>query len=271
MPSPTAVTGSGNLTIYSRTCDNQGFNPYYGGTLATFLAECPAADREFEFTLSGSASGYTKTVSTKAGVINEVVPAPGVGFRRPDAAGFDLSFTSCSNDSFNKDCPKSIAHYSGADVAAGESVTCYWFNVLDSTDINISINTYTCPAVSPLTTPSVIPREFELDPICPTWPLMDGVTVTLADGDSTTADQVKMTGSEAGAQFIDLPVGTYTITVTPPPGATHAYLLSCQGNSFGGPNLLSQWRRPPPAISSSPSRSPCLGKRIRCGVYIVKP
>jgi hypothetical protein len=271
VPSPTTVTGSGNLTIYSRTCDNQGFNPHFGGTLATFLAECPASDREFEFTLTGAAgSTYTKTVSTSGGVINEVVPAPGVGINRTAVTGFDMSYTSCSNDSFNKEYPKAIAHYSGAIVAPGESVTCYWFNVLDSADINISVEAYTCPAVSPLTTPSVIPRTFELDPICTMWPRMGGVTITLADGNPATADQTQVTTSTSDAQFMDLPAGTYTITVAPPSGATHSYMLSCQGD-WGGPTLPG-----PVAVTATSDFTftvpiTVTGETYRCGLYVVKP
>jgi len=269
-PTATVVAGFGNLTIHSRTCKSPWLNPSSTGSLAEMLAECPKSDREFEFTLRNSPAAYSKTVSTTGGTIIETVPSPYISMQRASVAGYDLSALSCGNDPFNKDYPKSIAHYAATDIAPGASVTCYWFNVIASTNVGISFDALSCPAVPPLTTPSVTPTDSDLT--C-TWPPLSGLTYTLADTNPSTPDKVATSHPDPvthyGVRFVDLPPGKYTITLTPPTGATHAYVPQCS-TGFGGPSTLT-----PVVVTGSgftfTVTADAPGESYHCRWYIVKP
>ncbi len=240
-PVPTATGVPGSLTIYSHLCDNQGFTPYRSHTLAEVMAECPVGTPEVTFKLTGSSSGFAATVTTSGGVVTVSVPPPGVGIQRAPVPGYDLSEISCSNDSFNKDSPKSIAHYAAASIGPGEAVVCHWFNVLASDDVNlVLVSNLLCDAGPGLTDPLTKPTEAQLAAAtCAYAPKMEGTTYTLQVGSSgatTTAGAAVDSYGRSIGEFLDLPMDTYKVSVNVPGGVQHIYVDSCSGG-FGGPSF----------------------------------
>ncbi len=142
-PQPAAPS---SLTLNKGACDDSAFDAYSATGLQSFLDACQGPDGEFEFTVSNG-GGFDTTQSTELGSLFMQVPTGAISITETIPAGWGDPAVFCWSNFFPtpSDTPF-IGNSPQWDVAEGEDIECWWFNVSDSgSGHDFYLDKYECP------------------------------------------------------------------------------------------------------------------------------
>lgn len=197
-----------SITIRTRVCDNEGFNPYFSQMLEELEAECPVLTDSLGFSM------YTPTLAiskvTTGGVASFSVRAnTTVRLESVRPAGYDYeSVYTCASALQERQWGWQVPSVKPLawKTTMAEAVECTWFFVRNSDDVNLTLGKRACPWFDPatLSTATVFCAG-----TLGTWG-----DVVLSDTDPKTPHILRPASGETQLSFIDLPPGTYTVTET---------------------------------------------------------
>ena len=191
-----------SLTLHKGACDDSGFDPLSAQGLDTFLDACHSPDGEFEFTVFNNVS-FNVTQSTELGTLFLQIPTGPVTITETIPAGWADPAVFCWSNLFPSPAAQPFIGNSPVwDVAEGEDVECWWFNIAagdgpDAPDTlldpgllegeaqlahDVTITKRTCPAG---TDPTQALDAYQN--LCPT---MAGIEFTLEFGGGATSTTV---------------------------------------------------------------------------------
>ena len=266
--SSVAAPATATVKVKTAVCDNQGWDPYIWrpNSLADYQAECTGPDPGFVFTLS-QIGGTVQTKSTAGGEITFTVAGTEdhALLVQSLATGYAWPVVFC-DDSRSPTVPPSPnpTDRAGFFPAAGTVITCTFFNVLQTTDINLVVLGFICPPAYDIDNPWGWGGMANPAEACST-PGLSG-TVTLSDNDPATSDQ-SVSSDGPPAVFLDLAPGTYALNLKPEPTAASSFLFRCTAVY---PQSAPPFTLTP--IGKGPSVSLPLtqaGKTVFCNWYVV--
>lgn len=142
-PNPDPAT----LTLNKGVCDDPGFDPSTATGLDAFQAACFSPDGEFEFTVADGA-GFTETASTSLGSVQFTVPASTIVITETIPDGFGDPSVFCWSSLLPTPAAQPfLGNGPTWDVAEGEQVECWWFNVSEPAPQGhtIRVSKHVCP------------------------------------------------------------------------------------------------------------------------------
>lgn len=257
------------IKVRTAVCDNQGWDPYLSrpSSLADYQAECTSPDPGFEFTMS-QIGGTVQTKSTAGGEITFTVA--GTGYHallvQTLGTGYAWPMVFCADSLTPIVAPSpSITDRESFFPEAGAGITCTFFNVLQTADVNLAIRGFTCPAAYDIDNPLGWGGMANPSDACGSSPGLHG-TITLTDSDPATADQ-SVSSDGPPAVFLDLAPGAYSLTLTPKEVIASSFLFSCHAvPSDSGPTFTLTPIGKGPTVSV-PLTQP--GKTVFCNWYVV--
>lgn len=207
-PEPAAPS---SLTLSKGACDDATFDPYTAQGLAAFQDACQSPDGEFEFSVANG-DGFGATLSTELGSLVLQVPTGPITITETIPEGWGEPAVFCWSNLFPTPSDTPFVGNSPVwDVAEGEDVECWWFNVtVQGGGHDFYLDVYACPEGFD---PTGDWQAFSLG--CTEG--MDGVGVNVTDGQGPMFQETVGGGAEwPGIDFGD--GGDLVITETVPGG-----------------------------------------------------
>jgi len=219
------------LTIRTRVCDNDGFDPYSSWDLEKMEAECPLLTDSMGISIYTPALALSKV--TFGGVVSFAVRAnTTVTLESVRPEGYDISRYTCASplqerqwqSQQDKIAPLSLR------TGIGEAIECTWFFVRNNDDVNLRLTKLACPWFDPST---LAKAKAYCGGTRGTWG-----DVVLSDTDPSTPNILRPASGDYQLSFVDLPPGTYTVTETNvTAGTAWTYVAHCfiTDATVGGP------------------------------------
>lgn len=217
---PTEEPATAMLQIIKGVCDSDGFDPYAATTADELTQNCAQNTSDATFALSNG-SGYSDTLSTSGSYAEKEVPAGQITVAEDIPDGYDEPVVACQSAAAN--AIGLVATSNGAaslTLEAGDTYTCYWFNIPIPTDSDLLIYKYTCPAGYDVEAEGAYPPDD-----CAAGP--DGVTFNAEGPDGYSSQTDTGDSTQYAVMFGGLAEGSYTVVETLPDGTASSFIWDC--------------------------------------------
>jgi hypothetical protein len=217
---PTEEPATAILQIIKGVCDSDGFDPYAATTADELLENCAQNTSDATFSLSNG-DGYSDSLSTSSSYAETEVPAGPLTVTEDIPQGYDEPVVACQSAAAN--AIGLIATSSGSaslTIDAGDTYTCYWFNIPIPTDADLFIYKYTCPEGYDV-------HADGADPMADCTEGPNGVTFNAEGPNGYSAQTDTGDSTEFAVMFGGLVEGSYTIDETLPDGTASSFIWDC--------------------------------------------